>query len=344
MTRPRKVEHWCQVPNKVEIRGNMEMNLLSIVVSAYNEEAGIETFYQTTREYGEALSKKGWSYEFIFVNDGSSDHTGEILNVLAQKDAEHVRIIHFSRNFGHEAAMIAGLDYASGDGLIFMDADLQHPPKYISEIVNRFDEGYQVISMVRTENKTAGIVKNVTSSGFYWLINRMSQIRLEPNASDFFAITKEAQMVLKRNYREKVRFLRGYVQDIGFRRTTISYEAAPRVAGSSHYSIKKLFVFAVNTILCFSNIPLKLGIVAGLISAVLGVIVLIYTLLSRQGAPSGYTTIIVLLCFMFAILFLVVGIIGEYIAVLFEELKDRPIYIIADARNCEEKKVNVSRW
>lgn len=314
------------------------MNLLSIVVSAYNEEAGIETFYQTTREYGEALSKKGWSYEFIFVNDGSSDHTGEILNVLAQKDAEHVRIIHFSRNFGHEAAMIAGLDYASGDGLIFMDADLQHPPKYISEIVNRFDEGYQVISMVRTENKTAGIVKNVTSSGFYWLINRMSQIRLEPNASDFFAITKEAQMVLKRNYREKVRFLRGYVQDIGFRRTTILYEAAPRVAGSSHYSIKKLFVFAVNTILCFSNIPLKLGIVAGLISAVLGVIVLIYTLLSRQGAPSGYTTIIVLLCFMFAILFLVVGIIGEYIAVLFEELKDRPIYIIADTRNCEEKR------
>lgn len=338
MTRPRKVEHWCQVPHKVEIRGNMEMNLLSIVVSAYNEEAGIESFYKTTREYGEALSKKGWSYEFIFVNDGSSDHTGEILNVLAQKDAEHVRIIHFSRNFGHEAAMIAGLDYASGDGLIFMDADLQHPPKYISEIVNRFDEGYQVISMVRTENKTAGIVKNVTSSGFYWLINRMSQIRLEPNASDFFAITKEAQMVLKRNYREKVRFLRGYVQDIGFRRTTISYEAAPRVAGSSHYSIKKLFVFAVNTILCFSNIPLKLGIVAGLISAVLGVIVLIYTLLSRQGAPSGYTTIIVLLCFMFAILFLVVGIIGEYIAVLFEELKDRPIYIIADTRNCEEKR------
>lgn len=314
------------------------MNLLSIVVSAYNEEAGIETFYQTTREYGEALLGKGWNYEFVFVNDGSSDHTGEILDVLAQKDAEHVRIIHFSRNFGHEAAMIAGLDYASGDGLIFMDADLQHPPKYISEIVNRFDEGYQVISMVRTENKTAGIVKNVTSSGFYWLINRMSQIRLEPNASDFFAITKEAQMVLKRNYREKVRFLRGYVQDIGFRRTTISYEAAPRVAGSSHYSIKKLFVFAVNTILCFSNIPLKLGIVAGLISAVLGVIVLIYTLLSRQGAPSGYTTIIVLLCFMFAILFLVVGIIGEYIAVLFEELKDRPIYIIADTRNCEEKR------
>ena len=332
------MEHWCQVPHKVEIRGNMEMNLLSIVVSAYNEEAGIETFYKTTREYCEALSGKGWSYEFIFVNDGSSDHTGEILNVLAQKDAEHVRIIHFSRNFGHEAAMIAGLDYASGDGLIFMDADLQHPPKYISEIVNRFEEGYQVISMVRTENKTAGIVKNVTSSGFYWLINRMSQIRLEPNASDFFAITKEAQMVLKRNYREKVRFLRGYVQDIGFRRTTISYEAAPRVAGSSHYSIKKLFVFAVNTILCFSNIPLKLGIVAGLISAVLGVIVLIYTLLSRQGAPSGYTTIIVLLCFMFAILFLVVGIIGEYIAILFAEVKNRPIYIIADTRNCEEKR------
>ena len=309
------------------------MKLLSLVVSSYNEEAGLETFYQTTREYGEALATKGWDYEFIFVNDGSRDRTGEILDDLAARDANHVRVLHFSRNFGHEAAMTAGLDYATGDGLVFMDADLQHPPKYLADIVDQFDAGYQVISMVRTENKTAGLLKNITSGGFYWLINRMSEVHLEANASDFFAITRPVQKVLMKNYREKVRFLRGYVQNVGFRKTTISYEAAPRVAGSSHYSIRKLFTFAMNTIMCFSNMPLKLGIFAGLFSGFLGMIVLIYTLVTRDGAPSGYATIVVLLCFMFAVLFIVVGIIGEYIAVLFEELKDRPIYIVEDRRN-----------
>lgn len=309
------------------------MKLLSLVVSAYNEEAGLETFYQTTREYGETLAGKGWDYEFVFVNDGSRDRTAEILDDLAARDAAHVRVLHFSRNFGHEAAMTAGLDYATGDGLVFMDADLQHPPKYLADIVDQFDAGYQVISMVRTENKTAGLLKNITSGGFYWLINRMSEVHLEANASDFFAITRPVQQVLTKNYREKVRFLRGYVQNVGFRKTTISYEAAPRVAGSSHYSIRKLFVFAMNTIMCFSNMPLKLGIFAGLVSGFLGLIVLIYTLVTRDGAPSGYATIVVLLCFMFAVLFIVVGIIGEYIAVLFEELKDRPIYIVEDSRN-----------
>lgn len=309
------------------------MKLLSLVVSAYNEEAGLETFYQTTREYGEALAAKGWDYEFVFVNDGSHDRTAEILDDLAARDTAHVRVLHFSRNFGHEAAMTAGLDYATGDGLVFMDADLQHPPKYLTDIVDQFDAGYQVISMVRTENKTAGLLKNITSGGFYWLINRMSEVHLEANASDFFAITRPVQQVLTKNYREKVRFLRGYVQNVGFRKTTISYEAAPRVAGSSHYSIRKLFVFAMNTIMCFSNMPLKLGIFAGLFSGFLGLIVLIYTLVTRDGAPSGYATIVVLLCFMFAVLFIVVGIIGEYIAVLFEELKDRPIYIVEDSRN-----------
>ena len=309
------------------------MKLLSLVVSAYNEEAGLETFYQTTREYSEALAAKGWDYEFVFVNDGSRDRTGEILDDLAERDATHVRVLHFSRNFGHEAAMTAGLDYATGDGLVFMDADLQHPPKYLSDIVDQFDAGYQVISMVRTENKTAGLLKNITSGGFYWLINRMSEVHLEANASDFFAITRPVQKVLTKNYREKVRFLRGYVQNVGFRKTTISYEAAPRVAGSSHYSIRKLFTFAMNTIMCFSNMPLKLGIFSGLFSGFLGLVVLIYTLVTRDGAPSGYATIVVLLCFMFAVLFIVVGIIGEYIAVLFEELKDRPIYIVEDSRN-----------
>ena len=146
----------------------------------------------------------------------------------------------------------------------------------------------------------------------------------------------------KKSYREKVRFLRGYVQNVGFKKTTLEYEAGTRVAGESKYSIKKLFIFSVNTILCFSNMPLKLGIYAGVLSGAAGLIVLIYTLFTRQGAPSGYATIVVLICFMFAMMFLLIGIIGEYIAILFTELKDRPVYIVRETRNIKPPETDDS--
>ena len=299
--------------------------LLSVVVSVYNEEKALEDFY---REATGVLKGIAWEYELIFVNDGSGDQSLSILERLAAGDS-NVKVVSFSRNFGHEAAMIAGLDYSRGDGIICMDADLQHPPEC-------FERGYEVINMVRTRNKTAGLVKNITSSGFYWLINHISDVHFEANASDFFAISRHVAQVLKENYREKVRFLRGYVQNVGFKKTTIEYEARARVAGESKYSIKKLFVFSINTILCFSNMPLKLGIYAGIFSALLGLLVMIYTLFTRRGAPSGYATIVVLICFMFAMMFVIIGIIGEYIAILFTELKDRPIYIVDRTENFEE--------
>lgn len=309
------------------------MEQVSVIVSVYNEEQGLEQFYRETKGW---LEKLPGDYEILFVDDGSSDGSGEILRRLAEKDRDHVRVIAFSRNFGHEAAMTAGLDYAAGDYLIFMDADLQHPPACIPEIMEQFREGCEIVSMVRTENRTAGLIKNITSDAFYRLINRMSDMHLEPGASDFFALDRRAAEVLRRNYREKVRFLRGYVQNIGFRKAALPYEAAPRVAGKSHYSLRKLWRFSVDTIICFSNLPLKLGIYAGLFSALLGVILILYTLFTRGGAPSGYATIVILLCFMFAMLFVVVGIIGEYISVIFSELKDRPIYIIKDMQNRKE--------
>lgn len=306
--------------------------VLSVVVSVYNEEQALPLFYQTAKPILEALS---WDYELLFVNDGSRDGSRPLLDQMAEQDKK-VRVIHFSRNFGHEAAMIAGVDYAVGDAIVCMDADLQHPPQCIPEILERLDQGYGVISMVRTKNKSAGWIKNITSAAFYKLINTLSDVKFEANASDFFAISQTAADVLRDNYREKVRFLRGYVQNIGFAKTTIEYEAHDRVAGESKYSIRKLFVFSMNTIMCFSNLPLKLGIYAGVFAALLGVAVMVYTLFTRQGAPSGYATIVVLICFMFAILFVIVGIIGEYIAILFSELKDRPIYIVDKALNFEE--------
>ena len=304
---------------------------LSVVVSCYNEELALRQFYAETAKVLKSLS---WDYELIFVNDGSQDGSIGILKELAAGD-EKVKVVDFSRNFGHEAAMIAGMDYSSGDGIVCMDADLQHPPECLPGIIAKLDEGYDVINMVRTKNESAGWFKNFAGAAFYRLINILSDVKFEPNASDFFAVSKKAAKVLKTNYREKVRFLRGDVQNIGFKRTTIEYEARNRVAGESKYSIEKLITFSMNTIMCFSNLPLKLGIYAGGFAGVLGIIMMIYTIWSwaEVGTPSGYATTIVLICFMFAILFLIVGIIGNYIAILFAELKDRPIYIVGETKN-----------
>lgn len=307
--------------------------VLSVVVSVYNEEQALPMFYETTKPILQSLD---WDYELVFVNDGSRDRSAEILQGLAQGD-EKVKVVFFSRNFGHEAAMIAGIDYAAGDAVVCMDADLQHPPQCLPAIIEKLEEGCGVISMVRTKNRSAGLIKNITSSGFYALINALSDVKFEPNASDFFAVSKQAADVLRNNYREKVRFLRGYVQSIGFRQGIIEYEAQDRVAGHSKYSLRKLFTFSMNTIMCFSNLPLKLGMYAGVGAALLGVAVMIYTLCTRQGAPSGYATIVILNCFMFAVLFVIVGIIGEYMAILFCELKDRPIYIVENTANLEQK-------
>ena len=307
---------------------------ISVVVSVYNEEKALEDFF---RETSRVLEETGWDWELIFVNDGSADKSLSVLKELAAQN-KRVKLVSFSRNFGHEAAMIAGMDFSSGEVVVCMDADLQHPPACIPEILKKREEGYEVISMVRTKNRTAGLIKNITSSGFYWLINHISDVHFEPNASDFFAVSRRVARVMRENYRERVRFLRGYVQNVGFKRTTIEYEAGVRVAGESKYSLKKLFAFSINTILCFSNMPLKLGIYTGIFSALLGVGVMVYTLLTRQGAPSGYATIVVLLCFMFAMMFVLIGIIGEYIAILFTELKDRPIYIVEETENMGEER------
>ena len=310
---------------------------ISIIVSVYNEEEVLFEFYRETIKVLLLIENP---YEIIFVNDGSVDGSRGILFKIA-KDDENVRVVHFSRNFGHEAAMIAGIDNASGDYLICMDADLQHPPTLLPEMVRKFESGYDIINMVRTVNKSAGIIKNITSSMFYKVINRLSDIHLVINASDFFGISKRVADVLRSNYREKTRFLRGYVQNVGFNTTNIEYEAGKRFAGKSKYSIKKLFRFSMNTIMTFSNLPLKLGIYAGDMAAFLAIIMMIYTIVSfiRVGTPSGYATTICLICFMFSVLFFIVGIIGEYLGIILFEIKDRPIYIVEEKLNFNKKEL-----
>lgn len=306
---------------------------ISIVVSVYNEEKVLKDFYQESMHI---LTTCKWDYEYIFVNDGSSDNSLQILNDFAEKNPA-VKVVSFSRNFGHEAAMIAGIDYSQGDSIICMDADLQHPVELIPDIIEKFENGYEIICMERLENKSAGILKNITSTIFYKVLNMISSIEFQRNASDFFAIQRNVASILKKEYREKMRFLRGYIQSVGFKKGSIEYIAKERRAGESKYSLKKLFKFAINALVSFSDLPLKIGGLAGIFSAMLGLTLAIYTIFSKviYGTPAGYATIIILLCFMFSILFLLLGIIGEYIGVIFAEVKQRPIYIVKEVKNIE---------
>ena len=202
----------------------MERKKISVVVSVYNEELSLNQFYKTTVS---VLDKCVWDYELIFVNDGSQDGSIELLKGFAKENAK-VKVVDFSRNFGHEAAMIAGIDHAQGDGVVCMDADLQHPPACIPDIIAKFEDGYEVISMIRTKNADAGIIKRITSGAFYKVLNLMSPVKFENNSSDFFAISKNVAGVLRKDYREKIRYLRGYVQSVGFRKTTLEFEAQKR--------------------------------------------------------------------------------------------------------------------
>lgn len=308
---------------------------ISVVVSVYNEELSLPKFYDTTVPILESCP---WEYEVIFVNDGSQDGSIELLASFAEKNSR-VKVVDFSRNFGHEAAMIAGIDYAGGDGIVCMDADLQHPPQSIPDIIAKFEEGYEVVSMIRTANADAGFVKKITSGAFYKVLNRMSPVKFENNSSDFFALTKNVAEVLRKDYREKIRYLRGYVQSVGFRRTTLEFAAGKREAGESKYSIRKLIHFSVNALCSFSDMPLKLGVYSGCFVAFLGIILMIYTIIDKilNGTPAGFATVIVALCFMFAVTLVVIGIIGEYIAILFAEIKNRPIYIVRDVMNGTEE-------
>ena len=308
---------------------------LSVVVSCYNEEQGLDQFFRTTVA---VLGGCAWDYEIIFVNDGSTDDSAGVLKRLAEND-KRVKVLSLSRNFGHEAAMIAGIDYATGDGVVCMDADLQHPPQRIPEIIRAFEAGYDVVSMVSTNREDAGMIKRLTSKAFYKVLNAVSPIRFEENASDFFGITARVAEVLRTQYRERVRYLRGFVQSVGFRRTAVTFEARKREHGRSHYSLLKLLAFSINTLCGFSDVPLKMGIYSGLFAAACGVILIVYSVVMKAlfHQPSGYTTIIVALCFLFALTLVVIGIIGEYISILMQETKGRPIYIVRECVNLEEK-------
>ncbi len=305
--------------------------MISIVISVFNEERVLFRFYEELTKETQELACEA---EFIFVNDGSVDKSLEIIENLACGD-KRIKVINFSRNFGHEAAMIAGIDNAVGDAIVCMDADLQNPPSLLKEMLQHFEQGSDVVTMVRDKNLGVGFFKKTASKMFYKVFNRLSEIELQPNASDFFLVSNRVAEVLRKDYRERVRFLRGYIQTVGFNRSFITYTAPSRAAGESKYSLSKLFRLVFSSIVSFSKVPLKIGIYFGLFFGLLSIVLMVYSLVMWivERPVGGYTTLVIFLCAFAAITLFVLGIIGYYIGFILDEVKGRPIYVIESIKN-----------
>jgi len=302
--------------------------MISIVVSVYNEEEVLRTFHENLEG---TIVENGLDAEIVYVNDGSRDNSIHILRELKSKSPNLVRVINFSKNFGHEAAMIAGIDYSRGKAVVCMDSDLQHPPSLIPSLVKKFEEGFDIVNMVREKREDNGWLKNKLSGLFYRFINKLSDQKLQENASDFFLISERVVDVLRNNFRERNRFLRGFIQIIGFNKTTESFIAPKRPAGESKYSFLRLISLSVNAIISFSKFPLYLGIYFGLLFVVFSLVLSVYTLyvyFFGNTPPSGYTTLVLFMSISFSILFILIGIIGVYVGYNFDESKKRPIYLI----------------
>ena len=308
--------------------------MLSVVVPMLNEASTAMTFYD---RLSSALDGLDW--ELIVVDDGSDDQTPELLSDLAVSD-ERVRVIRFSRNFGHQAALTAGLDHAAGDVVVTIDADLQDPPELIPTLLERWREGAEVVHAVRDRRAGEPRWRLALISAFYNVFGRFTDIEAIGNSGDFRLIDRRALEVLT-FMRERNRFLRGMTVWIGFEQTTITYNRDARHAGETKYPLRKLVALAADGIVSFSLVPLRLAVVAGLLVsavALLAIPVVVALRIAGEYVPGiASVTIVVLLLSGFQLLTL--GIIGEYLGRSYEEVKQRPIYIIGEQLNFPDSEV-----
>lgn len=301
--------------------------LLSIVVPVYNEAAAVETFY---RLLGSTIDRLPTATEVWFVNDGSTDRTAEIVKEIAAEDPR-VGLIDLSRNFGHQMALTAGMDHARGDAVLCMDGDGQHPPALIPEMLAAYDRGFDIV-ITRRKSHGELFFKRLTSVAFYRLINYLSGTSVIPGAADFRLMSRAAIDALG-GVRERHRFLRGLVQWIGYRSTIIDFDPPPRVAGETKYTRGKMVRLAVDAILSFSTVPLRISILLGFILVALAAAELSYTailLLAGRGSEMvpGWTSLIFSILGIGGVQLIILGVMGQYIGMIFEQVKNRPLYLL----------------
>jgi len=300
--------------------------MISIVVPVFNEQDNLHEFYKRAID---VLGKENYAFQIIFVDDGSSDNSRLLLRELCDQDAR-VEAYFLSRNYGHQLALTCGLDNAIGDAVITMDGDLQHPPELLPELIRLWEQGNEIVQTKRMATEDAGLVKKITSSCYYKIINGLSKVEITPGGSDFRLMDKVAVEALKQ-YREKARFIRGMVKTLGFRTATLEFVAPPRFAGTSKFSFSKMLHFAFDGITSFSNLPLRWAFYVGIffgISSLLMLFHILYVTYVTDDAVQGWPTIMCCMLFLGGIQLIGIGILGEYIGRIFTEVKNRPLYIV----------------
>lgn len=309
--------------------------MISIVTPVYNEEDNVVFFHEKITK---VMKTTGMDYELIYVNDGSKDRTDELIRELAEKDS-HVRAITFARNFGHQTAITCGMDFARGDAVITMDGDMQHPPELIPLLLEKWKDGYDIVQTIRTSTEDSGFIKKITSAGYYKVINSISKTPVTPGGSDFRLMNRKSLDVFLR-FREHARFIRGIVGGLGFKQTTIKFEAPARHAGVSKFSMNKMLHFAMDGILTNSTTPLRAAFYAGAVSGFIGILLILHVLYSYLvgNTVPGWATMTILIAFFGSANLVGLGIIGEYIGRIYEETKDRPLYWISGDTNDRKNK------
>jgi len=299
---------------------------LSIVIPVYNEKENIPVL---TGALEKVLDELKVSYEIIYVDDGSSDGTPEEISRLHHRNPQ-VKLISLSRNFGHQVALSAGLDHVQGAAVIMMDGDMQHPPELLHELVSRWKEGYDIVYTIRRDAEDAKAFKKWSASLFYWLINRLTKIPVPVGAADFRLMDRRVADKL-RTFQEQSRFFRGLVSWIGFRQTGVPYTAPARTSGASGYSMGKMIRLALDGITSFSSFPLRIatymGIMVSCISFIYGIYTLWMALFSDKVVP-GWASLMLMVLFLGGVQLLTLGILGEYIGRIYEQVKGRPLYIV----------------
>jgi len=314
----------------------MEAPTLSLVLPIYNEEEIIPELDRRLRAFlADVGGGVGESWEVIFVNDGSKDQSLPMLRALTAAEPRY-KLLSFSRNFGHQRAITAGLDRASGAAVVVMDADLQDPPEVVRDMVARWREGYDVVYGVRSRRHGETVFKKLTAALYYRLLRMMlGGVSIPVDAGDFRLMSRPVVLTL-RALREQHRFVRGMVAWVGFRQTAVYYERPARFAGETKYPLRKMLRFAVDGITSFSTVPLRmaiwLGVLAGVI-AMAGGVWAVYEKLFGTGVVQGWTTIMILVGLGSSAQLLMTGILGEYVGRIYEEVKRRPLYVVAEEVN-----------
>ena len=309
------------------------MRTLTVIAPVYNEEEVILDFYRELKKELEGLS--GYRTTILFSVGRGTDKTLDILKEVAEKDRA-VRVLYLSARCGHQMQLLAGIDHADTDAVIMMDSDLQHPPSLIQKLLLEFEKGNDVVYTVREETLNQPVLRKLCSDIFYSVLNRISDVHISGNAADFRLISRRVGDVLKKDIRERSMFLRGIVPWIGFNQTAVPFVASPRRAGVSKYSLPRLITFGLSGVVSFSRKPLRITILAGLLFALFGFLYALFTIvqyLVLDSLPSGYATLVVLLSVFGGLQLIFLGIIGEYVGAIFDEVKKRPHYIVDEKIN-----------